>query len=86
MVLNVECEYVSSQLTPEQRATKNALLMFVMKDQDFCGVKNDYMAEAYVLLSDASENQDGGYAPQISLKLIRPRTTGIIRTQKSFKN
>lgn len=58
--------------------------MFVMKDQDFCGVKNDYMAEAYALLSDASETKDGGYAPQISLKLSRPRIAGIMQLQNAL--
>lgn len=65
-----------STLSPEQRQFKDALVMFVMKDQDFYGAKNDYMAEAFVSLSDASDASTSAYPKQIHLKLNRPKNTG----------
>lgn len=50
-----------------------------MKDQDFYGAKNDYMAEAFVRVSDASSAQAGGYPKQIHLMLNRPKNAGKAR-------
>jgi len=47
-----------------------------MKDQDFYGAKNDYMAEAYVRVSEASDTRSGGYPKQIHLILNRPKNAG----------
>lgn len=51
--------------------------MFVMKDQDFYGAKNDYMAEAFVRVSDASDAAQSTYPKQIHLKLNRPSNAGM---------
>lgn len=63
-------------ITSEQRIVPDALLLFIMKDQDFYGAKNDYMAEAYVRISDATRVEKGVYAKQIHLKLNRPFNLG----------
>lgn len=60
--------------------------MFVMKDQDFYGAKNDYMAEAFALVSEASNSESDDYARTIHLKLNRPFNTGTVFFFLAFGN
>ncbi|KAG7190821.1 hypothetical protein KM043_006889 [Ampulex compressa] len=68
-------------LTPEQRATENAILGFELKDKDF--LRSKFMAEAFLPFSEIPETgPDGGFdtLDQIHLKLSRPtkRSTDVI--------
>lgn len=69
-------------LNSDQRNVKDALLMFVMKDQDFYGAKNDYMAEAFVPISDISNATQAPYPKQTHLKLNRPKNAGKLEVSK----
>ncbi|XP_050543331.1 protein unc-13 homolog 4B isoform X2 [Daktulosphaira vitifoliae] len=64
-------------LTPEQRNEENGLIIFVLKDQDFMGMTNEFISEAYVHFKDIPSTpleNDSGNAPQIRLKLSVPKS------------
>lgn len=63
-------EKFSISLTPEQKNHPNALIVFSVKDKDYFGMSNQYIAEAYVLFSDVPETSDD--LEQIHLRLSRP--------------
>lgn len=68
-----------SPLTPEQRAQENGIVMFVVKDQDFMGMTNEFVSETFVHFNDIPSTQlenDLGNVPQIRLKLTSPKTLG----------
>lgn len=68
-------ESFTVQLTPEQRQTKDALLLFIVKDQDFLGMRSEFVAEAYFPFSEiSSTTMETGLEEmaQIHLKLSRP--------------
>lgn len=70
---------VIRQLTPEQRQTKDALLLFIVKDQDFLGMRSEFIAEAYFPFSEiSSTTMETGLQEmaQIHLKLSRPSKFG----------
>ncbi len=64
---------------------ENSLVMFVMKDQDLLS-KNDYMAEAFVRLSEATSADSAPYPKQIHLKLNRPRNSGTCQLQVNYED
>ncbi|XP_025200200.1 protein unc-13 homolog 4B-like isoform X2 [Melanaphis sacchari] len=70
-----ECFKIS--LTPEQRTEENGLVMFIVKDQDFMGMKNEFVSEAFIHFKDIPFTQlenDLGSIPQIKLKLTSPKS------------
>lgn len=71
--------FFCSPLTPEQRAENNAIVMFKLEDQDFMGMKNEYISEAFVHFKDIPSTQlenDLGSVPQIRLTLTSPKSLG----------
>ncbi|XP_065220608.1 protein unc-13 homolog 4B-like isoform X2 [Planococcus citri] len=62
-------------LANDQAKIKDALVMFVMKDQDLFGATNDYMAEAFVPLNDVDKVEPNKYPKMRNLKLNRPKNT-----------
>ncbi|XP_025408650.1 protein unc-13 homolog 4B isoform X2 [Sipha flava] len=70
-----ECFKIS--LTPEQRAQENGLVMFILKDQDFMGMTNEFISEAFVHFKDIPSTpleNDLGSVPQIKLFLTSPKS------------
>lgn len=71
--------YVCSPLTPEQRAEKNALVMFIIKDQDFMGLRNEFISETFVHFKDipsAQAEDQFTCLPQIKLNMTVPKSLG----------
>jgi len=53
--------------------------MFIVKDQDFMGVTNEFVSETFVHFKDIPSTQlenDLGSVPQIKLKLTSPKSLG----------
>jgi len=68
-------------LTPEQRAQENGIVMFIVKDQDFMGMTNEFVSETFVHFKDIPSTQlenDLGSVPQIRLKLTSPKSLGNV--------
>lgn len=68
-----------SPLTPEQRAEKNAIVMFIIKDQDFMGLRNEFISETFVHFKDIQSAQAEDKftcSPQIKLNMTVPKSLG----------
>lgn len=53
--------------------------MFIVKDQDFMGMTNEFVSETFVHFKDIPSTQlenDLGTVPQIRLKLTSPKSLG----------
>ncbi|VVC40707.1 Hypothetical protein CINCED_3A013301 [Cinara cedri] len=64
-------------LTPEQRAEENGVVTFILKDQDFMGMTDEFISEAFVHFNEIPSVQlenDTGNIPQIRLKLTSPKS------------
>ncbi|XP_055698353.1 protein unc-13 homolog 4B isoform X3 [Phlebotomus papatasi] len=59
-------------LSPEQKANKNAIILFSVKDKDLFGMSNQYIAETYLSFGEIPEADGGGAIEQIHLPLTRP--------------
>ncbi|XP_055678420.1 protein unc-13 homolog 4B isoform X4 [Lutzomyia longipalpis] len=60
-------------LSPEQKAMKNAIIMFSVKDKDLFGMSNQYIAESYLSFGEIEEAGNvGGVPEQLHLPLSRP--------------
>ncbi|XP_059619903.1 protein unc-13 homolog 4B isoform X1 [Phlebotomus argentipes] len=55
-------------LSPEQKAMKNAIILFSVKDKDLFGMSNQYIAESYLSFGEIAEMGE----EQIHLPLSRP--------------
>lgn len=72
--------FLCSTLTPEQRAEKNGIIMFKIVDQDFMGMTNEFIAEAFAHFKDIPTTQsetEAENSPQIRLNLTVPKSLGI---------
>lgn len=69
-----------SPLTPEQRAEQNALVTFIIKDQDFMGLRDEFISETFVHFKDIPTAQEGDLdcLPQIKLNMTVPKSTGTL--------
>ncbi|KAK9497100.1 hypothetical protein O3M35_004477 [Rhynocoris fuscipes] len=77
-------ETFTLQLTKEQYEFKNALLHLIVKDEDFLGMSSQFVAEAFVLLSEiprTSLETSLHEMAQVHLKLTKPTNhdTNIIK-------
>lgn len=73
--------FICSSLTPEQRAVENGIVMFILKDQDFMGMTDEFISESFVHFKDIPSTKlenDLGNIPQIKLTLTTPKSLGII--------
>lgn len=69
-----------SPLTSEQRADKHGIVVFSVEDNDFMGLKNSFIAEAFVHFNDIllmPRENDFDKIPQMKLKLTTPKDSGI---------
>jgi len=68
-------EVFTLHLTKEQREYPNALVQFVLKDQDFLGMSSQFVSEAFVLFSDiprTTVETSIHEMSQVHLKLSKP--------------
>nr|CAD7408511.1 unnamed protein product [Timema cristinae] len=66
-------------LTLEQRQMKDAMVQFVIKDQDFLGMRNEFIGETFMSFSDIPKTEMTvglEQMEQIHLKLSRPASLG----------
>lgn len=69
--------FVDSSLTPEQSKIENGIVMFILKDQDFMGMTDEFISEAFVHFKDIPSTpleNDLGSVPQIRLTLTSPKS------------
>lgn len=72
------CNNCFSELSPEQRTDRNALILFSVKDKDLI-MSNQYIAEAYVHFLEVPESVEPiRNIPQVHLELHRPKSTGTL--------
>lgn len=67
-------------MTPEQRCDKNGIVMFIMEDEDFMGLKNEFMCETFMHFKDIPSVQfesDLENLPQIKLNMTVPQSLGM---------
>lgn len=60
-------------------AIQNGLILFVIKDQDFLGMRNEFIGEAYLTFAEIQKTKmTTGLEelPQVHLKLNRPTNFG----------
>lgn len=67
--------FICRPLTPEQRAMPTAIILFCVKDKDYFGITNQYIAECFLTFQDIANMPNS--CEQIHLKLTRPKNTGI---------
>lgn len=64
-------------MTPEQCATENVIIMFILKDEDLMGIKNELISHAFVNFKDIpTTSNDLENTPQIRLNLTSPISLG----------
>lgn len=69
--------FIYRTLSTEQRSLKDAIIMFSVKDQDYFGMANQYVAEAFLSFKDISDiTGDNGSVKQMPLTLSRPLNEG----------
>ncbi|XP_048485356.1 protein unc-13 homolog 4B isoform X3 [Plutella xylostella] len=67
-------EVFTIPLTHEQRATKDGLIQFVVKDKDMFSVSNTFMGEAYLHFDEIpATSAPLSSTPQVHLTLTKPR-------------
>jgi len=64
-------------LTNEQRKLDDAIILFSVKDKDYFGMANQYVAEAFLKFSDIVDiTGDSGSIKQLHMTLTRPQNEG----------
>lgn len=64
-------------LSPEQRAINDAIILFSVKDKDYFGMANQYVAESFLSFSDIADiTGDSGQIKQMHMTLTRPPKQG----------
>lgn len=67
------------QMTREQRLTKDAMILFMVKDQDYFGMSSQFLGEAYYSFLDipsTTMETNLQEMQQIHLKLSKPTNFG----------
>lgn len=62
-------------MTEEQREIKDAIILFSLKDKDYFGMANQYLAECFLSFDEIESSENN----QIHLKLSRPSYSGKFR-------
>jgi BAI1-associated protein 3 len=69
---------ISSNLSSEQRKMSEAIILFSVKDHDYFGMANQYVAEAFFMFKDIADiTSDNGSIKQLHLTLTRPQNEGL---------
>ncbi|KAL9892595.1 protein unc-13 homolog 4B isoform X1 [Glossina fuscipes] len=64
-------EQFTIKLTQDQQEKQNSLILFSIKDKDYFGMTNQYIAECYITFADLLANEND----QIHMELSRPEYT-----------
>lgn len=68
---------INRTMTEEQRNMKEAIILFSVKDKDYFGMSNQYVADAFLMFKDIADiTSDSGSIQQLHLKLTRPQNEG----------
>lgn len=68
---------MSRTLSNEQRKMNEAIILFSVKDQDYFGMANQYVAEAFLMFNDIADiTSESGSIKQLHLTLTRPQNDG----------
>lgn len=71
--------FFCSNLTSEQRALTDAVLLFCVKDSDYYGAVHRYNCEAYLGFEELTDiTGESGKVQQLRLPLSRPSKTGML--------
>lgn len=55
----------------------DAIIIFSVKDEDYFGMSNQYLADAFLMFKDIADiTSDTGSIQQLHLKLTRPQNEG----------
>ena len=58
-----------------------AIILFSVKDHDYFGMSNQYVADGFLMFKDISDiTSDTGSVKQLHLKLTRPQNEGKLGT------
>lgn len=69
--------FFCSNLTADQRKMSEAIILFSVKDHDYFGMANQYVAEAFLQFKDIADiTSDSGSIKQLNLTLTRPHNDG----------
>lgn len=81
--MTVDVSLLSSRnLTDDQRRMGEAVILFSVKDKDYFGMSNQYVADAFLMFKDIADiTSDSGCIKQLHLKLTRPQNEGEISSQ-----
>lgn len=64
-------------LNDDQRKMDEAIILFSVKDHDYFGMANQYVAEAFLMFKDIADiTGDSGSIKQLHLTLTRPQNDG----------
>jgi hypothetical protein len=71
------CKCSSRHLSDEQRKMNEAIILFSVKDHDYFGMANQYVAESFIMFKDLADIAgESGSIKQMHLTLTRPQTEG----------
>lgn len=66
-------------MNADQRKMPEAIILFSVKDHDYFGMANQYVAEAFLMFKDIVDiTGDSGSIKQMNLTLTRPHNDGNI--------
>lgn len=68
----------------------DAIILFSVKDKDYFGMSNQYVADAFLMFKDIADiTSDSGAIKQLHLKLTRPQNEGeqkiLLKPTKTMK-
>lgn len=64
-------------LSKDQRKLTEAIILFSVKDHDYFGMANQYVAEAFLMFKDIADiTSESGTIKQLNLTLTRPQNEG----------
>lgn len=73
-------------MNADQRKMPEAIILFSVKDHDYFGMANQYVAEAFLMFKDIVDiTGDSGSIKQMNLTLTRPHNDGNYYLSFSIK-
>ncbi|CRK88354.1 CLUMA_CG002131, isoform A [Clunio marinus] len=79
-------EKFSITLNDEQRKLEEAIILFSVKDKDYFGIANQYVADTFLMFKDIADiTSDSGSIKQLHLKLTRPESDESMESVKALQ-
>lgn len=64
-------------MSDDQKKIQEAIILFSVKDHDYFGMANQYVAESFLMFKDIADiAADSGSIKQLHLTLTRPQNDG----------